>query len=101
MGTADARRLEPRRHERLPPLAEALGAREPGDEGARLVLVAAEVVAAAAQRCLLRRRDAGHEEDEIEDEAEGEEAEPAPRRRDGDEPVGEPGQRLEEVVGMS
>ena len=61
-------------------------------------LVAAVGVAARAQRRLLRRRHAGDEEDEVEDERRCEEGEPAPRRGDGDERVGDPGQRLEEVV---
>src|SRR3954469_3929859 len=72
--------------------------REPWDEGAGLALVAAEGVAAAAQRGFPRRRDAGGEEDGVEGEAGGEGGEHAPWRRDGDEPVGEPGQCLEEVI---
>ncbi len=86
---------------RRPTLRRGRGPGEPWDESARLSLVAAEVVAPAAERLLLRGRHAGDEEHEIEDERVREEAELAPRRGNRDEGVREPGQRLEEVVRMA
>ena len=75
--------------------------RKPWHEDGRLPLVAAVRVAARAQRRLLRGRDAGDEEDEVENERRREEGDPAPRRRGRDQRVGDPRQRLEEVVRMA
>ena len=68
------------------------------DEGTRLALVAAVVLAPALQRLLLGRRDAGHEDDEEEHRRRRGEAEPAVGGRERDERVGDPRQPLEEVV---
>src|SRR5262249_9753383 len=72
--------------------------REPWDECARLALVTPVVLAAGAQGLLLRRLDAGDEQDEGEDQPGRRKARPAVRRRDCDKAVREPRQRLEEVV---
>src|SRR5437588_150284 len=64
------------------------------DEGARLPLVAAVVVASGAERLLLRGRDPGDEEDEVEDQRGRDPADPPPWGRGRDERVGDPGKRL-------